>query len=206
MSSQFQERAPEHSDTIDLQSNPHFDPTRMIDLASESISVENPTPKTNLLLGNKYVIGGALVLLGGAGTYIGMNGSRVNGKSMEPTIHNDDRLLTIPFAKCERFDFVSFPHFEKEHGTFDSNYIKRVVGMPGETLEYTHGKLIIDGKVIPEPIIRPSSLSVGPVTIEHDRIYVMGDNTLVSSDSREIGTVYIGDVTVQEHFCFHFLR
>jgi signal peptidase I len=70
----------------------------------------------------------------------------------------------------------------------DEDFIKRVVGMPGETLEIHDHEVLIDGKVLPEPYLTPSARTAmydfGPVQVPDDAVFVMGDNRGHSDDSR----------------------
>ena len=70
-------------------------------------------------------------------------------------------------------------------------YIKRVIGLPGETVEGKDGKIFIDGRELVEPYLPPGTATsdFGPVTVPSDGLWVMGDNRSNSSDSRVFGTI-----------------
>lgn len=129
--------------------------------------------------------------------YVGQR-TEVNGESMEPTLNDGDNLIvdkiSYRFNDPERFDIIVFPFQHKE----DTYYIKRIIGMPGETVEIDEdGVIYINGEVLIESygkeIISP--LHVGrveyPVVLGADEYFVMGDNRNNSSDSRipEVGNV-----------------
>jgi signal peptidase I len=116
------------------------------------------------------------------------------GTSMLPAIKDGDKLKVERFvqgAKLEvkRGDIVAF-RFPKDTSKF---YIKRIIGLPGETVVVSEGKVIIDGSALTEPYIDPQfnrSLSVQPPVFVEDRsYYVLGDNRDRSSDSRYWGLV-----------------
>ena len=72
------------------------------------------------------------------------------------------------------------------------SFIKRVVGLPGETVEIRRGALYVDGKNIPEPYVpaQYEDLSdFGPVRVPKDSYFVMGDHRVSSNDSRVFGPV-----------------
>src|SRR5690625_878602 len=75
----------------------------------------------------------------------------VEGPSMQPTLVNNDRIIvdkiSLLFGKPDRFDIVVF------HTTSKKNYIKRVIGLPGETIEYRDDQLYVNDTPIEEPFI-----------------------------------------------------
>ncbi|HEX7066256.1 MAG TPA: signal peptidase I [Bacillales bacterium] len=132
----------------------------------------------------------------------------VDGKSMMPTLHNHDRLiinkLAYDIGEPERFDVIVF------HATETKDFIKRVIGLPGEHIEYHNDTLYVDGKPIPEPYLKPykkqlqqgeltydftlQETPVGQKTVPEGELFVMGDNRRRSKDSRIIGAVPMEDV------------
>ncbi|MBR2186717.1 MAG: signal peptidase I [Lachnospiraceae bacterium] len=119
----------------------------------------------------------------------------VEGASMEGTLHDGDSLLveklSYRFSDPERFDIVVFP-YSGEKGVY---FVKRIIGLPGETVEIREGVLLIDSKVLPYRYNRDRIMNAGLVSTEitlHDNEYfVMGDNVNDSVDSRspEVGNV-----------------
>ena len=119
----------------------------------------------------------------------------VEGASMEGTLHDGDSLLveklSYRFSDPERFDIVVFP-YSGEKGVY---FVKRIIGLPGETVEIREGVLLIDSKVLPYRYNRDRIMNAGLVSTEitlHDNEYfVMGDNVNDSVDSRspEVGNI-----------------
>lgn len=107
--------------------------------------------------------------------------------SMESTVHVGDRMfgsrVAYLFAQPERGDIIIFQYPDDE----TQLYIKRIIGLPGETLEVVEGKVYIDERETPlaEPYLNePPVGSYGPYRIPEDCYFVMGDNRNNSLDSR----------------------
>lgn len=81
-------------------------------------------------------------------TYVGQR-TRVNGESMYPTLHDDDNLIvdkvSYRFSDPRRYDIIVFPYRYK-----DMYFIKRIIGLPGETVQILDGYVYIDGKKLDE--------------------------------------------------------
>jgi signal peptidase I len=118
----------------------------------------------------------------------------VVGQSMEPNFHDKEYLVvdkvTTRFREPKRGEIVIFhpPQNPSE------SYIKRVIGLPGETVEVKEGKVYVDDEVVQESyILHDPSISMKnnypKVTLGADEYYVFGDNREHSSDSREIGPI-----------------
>ena len=135
-------------------------------------------------------------------TFVGQR-TEVNGESMEPTLSNGDNLIvdkiTYRFNDPERYDIIVFP-FKYAENTY---YIKRIIGLPGETVEIDEaGVIFIDGEPLLESYGR-EVISAGqlgsvtyPVNLEDDEYFVMGDNRNNSMDSREVivGNIHREDI------------
>jgi signal peptidase I len=117
----------------------------------------------------------------------------INGKSMEPTFHDSERLLIEKFAprfeKLERGDVIIFTHPEDP----SKRLIKRVIGLPGETIEIRDGVVSIDGIELDESKWLKDESRDGSYyparRIEDNCYFVLGDNRDISNDSRRIGTI-----------------
>ena len=121
-------------------------------------------------------------------TYVGQR-TKVEGSSMEPTLSDGDNLIvdkiSYRFHSPERFDIVIFP-YKYENDTF---FIKRIIGMPGETVWINNsGEIYINGVLLSEnyglETIEYAGLASTPITLGKDEYFVMGDNRNDSTDSR----------------------
>lgn len=117
---------------------------------------------------------------------------KVNGTSMVDTLHNGDTMILnkigVKVNDIKRFQIVVIK-------TSDSYLIKRVIGLPGETIKYNNGKLYINGKVIKDKYYKNNNTSdFEEVKIPEDSYFVMGDNRSNSIDSRRIGTIEKTDI------------
>ncbi len=123
-------------------------------------------------------------------TFVGQR-TEVEGASMENTLHNGDNLivdkLSYRFHDPERFDIIVFP-FQFQDNTY---YIKRIIGLPGETVQIMDdGSIYINGEKLEEnygmEVIKPETIgrAAGPIELGDDEYFVMGDNRNNSSDSR----------------------
>lgn len=117
---------------------------------------------------------------------------KVNGNSMNNTLKNKDIMIldkiSYRFQEIERFDIVVI----KKGNDY---LIKRVIGMPGETVEYKNNKLYINGKNIDEKFIHEKTNDfIMEDKIPDDCYFVVGDNRPVSNDSRYIGVINKKDI------------
>lgn len=127
----------------------------------------------------------------------------VDGESMMPTLKDGDRMIVnkigYTIGNPDRFDIVVF------HAPEGKDYIKRVIGLPGDYIEYKDDQLYINGKPFDEPYLDEykSEITDGTLTqdftlkdidpslevIPEGYVFVMGDNRRYSKDSRHIGVV-----------------
>lgn len=128
----------------------------------------------------------------------------VEGASMEPTFDQGDRLVLNKVSSIERFDIVVFPAPDEP----DKKYIKRVIGVPGDSIEFIEDHLYLNGEVIDEPYLNERIAAhdgtytanfsmedlTGEKTVPEGHYFVMGDNRVNSRDSRNFG--FISEETV----------
>jgi signal peptidase I len=114
---------------------------------------------------------------------------RVQGAAMAPALNNGDKALMLKsFKEINRGDIVV--HLYPEDTS--KSYIKRIVGLPGETIEIRDGRVYINGQRLEEPYMQPDYFSqdiLNPVKIAADHYFVLGDNRRNSADSRYWGTI-----------------
>ena len=109
--------------------------------------------------------------------------------SMEDTVPTNSRHLGLQcaywFSGPERGDIIVFDASEIAHEK-DVDYLKRVIGLPGETVEIKEGRVYIDGQLLEEDYIKgtPRAQDLGPYKVPDDCVFVMGDNRNNSNDSR----------------------
>ncbi|WP_141433153.1 signal peptidase I [Bacillus sp. 03113] len=126
----------------------------------------------------------------------------VEGESMEPTLENGNKLVInkigYQIGDLHRFDVIVF------HANSKEDYVKRVIGLPGDRIEYRGDHLYINDVKIEEPFLNTLRKNdygskqtgdftlkelTGNETVPEGQLFVMGDNRLVSFDSRQIGFV-----------------
>ena len=122
-------------------------------------------------------------------TFVGQR-TTVSGQSMEPLLHDGDNLildkLTYHFRDPERFDVVVFDQTESDH------YIKRIIGLPGETVQIIDGYVYINGERLEDDVYGKEVMlqpmrAADPITVGEDEYFVLGDNRNYSRDSRDPG-------------------
>ena len=103
----------------------------------------------------------------------------------------DDQSALFPFHPPRRGDVIVF-RYPKDPSR---DFVKRVIGLPGETVEIHRGAVRIDGEVLDEPYLEERDLSsLGPTLVPPESYFVMGDNRDGSSDSRHWGTVPLENI------------
>lgn len=120
-------------------------------------------------------------------TFVGQR-TQVSGESMETTLSDGDQLIvdkiSYRFREPKRYEIIVFP-YRYEENTY---YIKRIIGMPGETVQITDGLVYINGQPLDEhygnAAIANPGIAAEPITLGDDEYFVMGDNRNNSQDSR----------------------
>jgi signal peptidase I len=145
--------------------------------------------------------------------------TRVEGQSMEPNIHNNQRLVVEKVSYRlhlpERGDIVVLKPPNWQPLQLDQSVIawfctvlplecgrdipdpliKRVIGLPGETIEIREGNVYIDGQLLDEPYLEQATYgTLSPRVISPDHVFVMGDNRGASNDSRSFGEVALSNI------------
>lgn len=122
-------------------------------------------------------------------TFVGQR-TRVSGQSMETTLQDGDNLIvdkiSYRFYDPSRYDIIVFP-YKYEENTF---YIKRIIGLPGETVQVKDGYTYINGKKLTSDIygrevMDEPGIAEEPIKLGSDEYFVLGDNRNHSQDSRD---------------------
>lgn len=132
--------------------------------------------------------------------YVGVR-TEVVGTSMTPTLENGDQLIvekvSYYFTEPQRYDIIVFPYPEdpKKH------YIKRIIGLPGETVQIINGYVYINGELLDEhygnEVMNNAGVASEPVVLGDDEYFVLGDNRNNSEDSRyaAVGNIKRSDIS-----------
>src|SRR3990167_242069 len=128
---------------------------------------------------------------------------KIKGASMEPNFHDNEYLLTdkvsYRFGEPERGDVVVF----KAPPTYKDEFIKRVIGLPGEEVMVKEGGIFVNGQKINEPYLDSGVITKSgnvtsegkALTVPEGSYFVLGDNRDHSLDSRSIGFINKSDIT-----------
>lgn len=150
-------------------------------------------PSQRLIAWMKVIILASLVIL--AARQFVFEPVEVHGKSMMPTFEENDRIILMKISEIEHSDMIVFKVAE------DSNYLKRVVGIPGDVVEMNNDHLYINGIEMEEPYLEQNRKVAGQlgysqltedfaaVAVPAGCYFVLGDNRLNSVDSRMLGFI-----------------
>jgi len=113
---------------------------------------------------------------------------QVDGDSMYPTLNDNQILILKKYDKSyERFDIVVFDYD-------DSKLVKRIIGLPGETIAYKDNVLYINGREFSDVELNEITTNFSHDVIPEGYYFVMGDNRDESLDSRRIGVIFEDDI------------
>ncbi len=170
------------------------------------------------IISNIVWFGGLIVILLSLRAFV-FSPTNVSGNSMNPTMVDRERVIAMKQSKVERFDIVTFPAPDNP----SKNYIKRVIGLPGDTIEFKEDQLLINGKKYDEPYLEeykkaPSDVKtpyglpltqdfnmtdvLGEKKVPEGKFFVMGDNRQNSKDSRMIGFIDEDNILGNVKFVF----
>ena len=140
----------------------------------------------------------------------------VTGKSMSPTLKENDFIIMENFSQIDRFDIIVFTAPD------GNTYIKRVIGLPGDRVVYSKDQLYINGEKVSEPFLNDVKKKkneyvfttdldtkdlIGSEKIPKNQYFVLGDNRRLSKDSRSFGTIsdtsVLGTAKVVYYPIFH---
>src|SRR5699024_7240119 len=126
--------------------------------------------------------------------------TEVIGTSMTPTLQDGDNLIvekvTYYFRDPQRYDIIVFPYPEDP----SRHYIKRIIGLPGETVQIIDGYVYINGELLDEhygnEVMKDAGMAAEPITLGEDEYFVLGDNRNNSQDSRaeNVGLIHREDL------------
>jgi signal peptidase I len=119
---------------------------------------------------------------------------RIEGASMEPNLHDSEYVLIDKISyrlhAPERGDVIVFERQGNER-----DYIKRIIGLPGDTVQVAGGQVLVNGIALDEPYLNQVIHTDMPARqVEEGRYFVMGDNRNNSSDSRAFGSIAVNDI------------
>ncbi len=123
---------------------------------------------------------------------------KVNGSSMYPTLEGDEIMLLNKLGSIDRFDIVVL----KLDGD-DDNLIKRIIGLPGETVEIKENQIYINDELLEDPYGYGVTYNIDPVTLGSDEYFILGDNRIISLDSRVFGKIHESEIKGTTNFIMY---
>ncbi len=169
------------------------------------------------IINNVLWFGGLIIVLTLLRVFV-FTPTSVSGDSMNPTMVDRERVIASKLSSIERFDVVTFPAPDNPK----KNYIKRVIGLPGDKIEYKDDTLYVNDKVIEEPYLQEYKENpegtiryglpltqdfnmedlLGEAVVPEGHLFVMGDNRQNSKDSRMVGFINEEDIMGNVKFVF----
>lgn len=127
----------------------------------------------------------------------------IQQESMQPSFYSDDYVIISKqsykmFGEIEHEDVIVFKSELMDTDGEAKHLIKRVIGLPGDTIEIVNGYVVRNGVTIQEDYVAEQGLSgdMGPVIVEEGKLFVMGDNRRVSQDSRSSAIGQVDQETI----------
>lgn len=114
---------------------------------------------------------------------------KVDGDSMYNTLNDNDIVLLSKLSSIDRFDIIVL----KENDN-NATIIKRVIGMPGDKVKIRNSKIYINNKIIEDEYAYGETSDYDEITLGDDEYFVLGDNRLISKDSRYFGAIKKSDI------------
>lgn len=114
---------------------------------------------------------------------------RVEGSSMKETLSNGDVLLLYKLGKYNRYDVVVLNELAD-----DEIIIKRIIGMPNETVEIKDNKIYVNDEAIEDKYAYGETSDFDKIKLGADEYFLLGDNRLISKDSRYFGAINKKDI------------
>lgn len=150
----------------------------------------------------------AVIMLAYLIVFYALEKTNVVGASMDPTLKNEDSIIvnkfSYRFTDPKRFDVIVFKQSGREHSYYN---IKRIIGLPGETIQIKDEKFYVDDKIIKDPVnavpMTNYGLATEPIKLDENEYFVLGDNRNNSEDSRFAS---IGMITREDIIGHAFLR
>jgi signal peptidase I len=164
-----------------------------LDTYQSDINTDNAQPKKSRSGFLRFVLDVLETLVLSVVLFVGINmisaRIRVDGASMEPTLVSGEYVIVSKISyrlgSPQRGDIIVF-HFPRDP---KEEYIKRVIGLPGDEVEVRHGSVYVNGQLLDETYLKVTTNYNGTWTVSADQLFVLGDNRNNSSDSHDWGTV-----------------
>ena len=123
---------------------------------------------------------------------------KVNGTSMYPTLEGNEIMLLNKLGTIDRFDIVVL----KLDGE-NNNLIKRIIGLPGEKVEIKDNEIYINDELLVDDYGYGVTYNIDAVTLADDEYFILGDNRIVSLDSRVFGKINRSEIKGTTNFIMY---